>query len=147
MCIPVQLSESLIKIPNATICQNFKDHFCNFLSKYSFDRNAWDTCREKSEIDKSYVGQIFIDSLKTPVMNDKTKRVLIKMFWWMKNNNYKTITEESLVHDPKYLLSNLGGTLSLFIGYSLFDILVKILDHLFEYFPLQKFTTFFAKKY
>ena len=44
------------------------------------------------------------------------------------NANFKNIYTEKLVYDTRELMSGVGGTLSLFIGYSIFSIYTQIID-------------------
>ena len=107
------------------------DHFCNFFKKYRFFSNSWNICRLKFEIEKSYTGETIFQDLTVPKMDKNRKQLLIKLFWFVESG-YTTITQEILLHDPKYLLATLGGALSLFIGYSVFDVLVYNLDEIFD---------------
>ena len=61
---------------------------------------------------------------------DLKKRTLLKIFWQFPTNK-KLISQEVLVFDWKYLMASIGGTLGLFIGYSLFDMFSVIIDTVF----------------
>ena len=65
----------------------------------------------------------------------KGKKVL--RIEWKFASNFKTIHEEKLVYDGKYLMAWLGGSLSIFIGVSCYDICSEIID-LFLYFLLKR---------
>jgi hypothetical protein len=56
----------------------------------------------------------------------KGKKVL--RIEWKFASNFKTIHEEKLVYDGKYLMAWLGGSLSIFIGVSFYDICSEIID-------------------
>ena len=47
---------------------------------------------------------------------------------WKFLSNMKTIYEEKLVYEAKNLIAWMGGSLSIFVGMSIFDILNQIVD-------------------
>ena len=51
----------------------------------------------------------------------------------MYKNQEKTITEEILVYDTPTMISQIGGILSLFLGFSFFSIVCDLMELLCEY--------------
>jgi hypothetical protein len=51
----------------------------------------------------------------------------------MYKNQEKTITEEILVYDTPTMISQIGGILSLFLGFSFFSIICDLMELLREY--------------
>ena len=51
----------------------------------------------------------------------------------MYKNQEKTITEEILVYDTPTMISQIGGILSLFLGFSFFSIICDLMELLCEY--------------
>ena len=65
-----------------------------------------------------------------PLTNQKNVSVdLIVMY----KNQEKTITEEILVYDTPTMISQIGGILSLFLGFSFFSIICDLMELLCEY--------------
>ena len=62
---------------------------------------------------------------------DIKTRTLLKIFWQFPTNK-KLISQEVLVFDWKYLMASIGGTLGLFIGFSVFDMFSIIIDTIFN---------------
>ena len=62
-----------------------------------------------------------------------TKGIKVLRIEWKFASNIRTIHEEKLVYEGKYLMAWLGGALSIFIGLSLFDICSQIIDLLLYY--------------
>ena len=65
------------------------------------------------------------------INEDIKERTLLKIFWQFPTNK-KLISQEVLVFDWKYLMASIGGTLGLFIGFSVFDMFSLIIDTIFD---------------
>ena len=65
------------------------------------------------------------------INEDIKERTLLKIFWQFPTNK-KSISQEILVFDWKYLMASVGGTLGLFIGFSVFDMFSIIIDTIFN---------------
>ena len=62
-----------------------------------------------------------------------TKGIKVLRIEWKFASNIRTIHEEKLVYEGKYLMAWLGGALSIFIGLSFFDICSQIIDLILYY--------------
>ena len=58
---------------------------------------------------------------------ESTLKVLMRIMYGVQSD-YKNIYKEKLVYDYKDLLAGMGGTLSLFIGFAIFNIYEDLLD-------------------
>ena len=124
-CVPV-LFEGLFE-PPFKLCSNFKDHFCVIYNGYL--TKQLNRCGN-IPIQSSYKGEAIFKSGVSLLHNTETirKTILFKQ-WWRFYSDDVTIQEEIDVYELKYLVASLGGILSLFIGYSIFNILDIIIEN------------------
>ena len=121
-CIPILLSS--IGNTIADVCLNYEDENCAIkLHDETKFYDKFNNCLNQKTRLTYYTGTIkVLDTIGSKGKN-KILRLNVKMASYFKN-----VYMEKYVYDIKDLMSGVGGTLSLFIGYSIFSIYTQIID-------------------
>ena len=80
---------------------------------------------------KSHIFNSDLQLIKGSLLTDQ-QNVSVDLIVMYKNQE-KTITEEILVYDTPTMISQIGGILSLFLGFSFFSIICDLTELLREY--------------
>ena len=69
-----------------------------------------------------------ISIVKDYALGDKKDSMVLVMMKY--KDNEKTTHEEKLIYDFPDMVSQLGGILSLFLGFSVFSVICDVIDHI-----------------
>lgn len=141
-CIPTIFS-SLFDASIFKECPDFDSHFCAIEDLFSYVYERAFQCTN-SGVEKYFEGTLdvgngisYTDFLNNNSWNeagndDERSRTLLAMKWIF-TSPYVTDSEVELVYDAKDLVAWLGGTIGLFVGYSIYDLFSQIIDLVFNY--------------
>ena len=125
-CIPYILKSWY---PNLEICSTIEDHFCqstfyNRMELVEIEDQKNELCSPK-KVNK-YRGRTTFTFNNEPTYNVSSLR-----FYFAFESMSKKINEEHVIYDVFGMIGSLGGSLSLFIGFSFFDYGCKMVNKLF----------------
>lgn len=127
-CIPYLLKSWY---PDLEICATIKDHFCqttfyNRMELVEVGDQKNDSCFPKTV--NKYRGRTTYTFNNEPTYNVSALR-----FYFAFESMSKKINEEHVIYDVFGMIGSLGGSLSLFIGFSFFDYGCKMVNKLFNH--------------
>ena len=131
-CVPVQFS-SFVNLPT---CHSLDEHLCAFGPILHYiNHQTTKICNSKNSNSKKYYTGLHyfksglgVDRNSVSLHKNTTKGKKVLRIEWKFASNIRTIHEEKLVYEGKYLFAWLGGSLSIFVGLSFFDICKVIID-------------------
>ena len=72
---------------------------------------------------------VFKSAVQTSILQQNTEYNESMVFVWIRYNSFeKTIYKEVLIYDTSGFLNQLGGVISLFLGFSIFTLICDLLD-------------------
>ena len=146
-CIPTIFS-SLFDASIFKECPDFDSHFCALEDLFSYVYERVFQC-SNSGVEKYFEGTLdvgngisytnFLNNTSwNNAGNDEERSRTLLAMKWIFTSPYVTDSEVELVYDAKDLVAWLGGTIGLFVGYSIYDLFSQIIDLVFN--SISRFT-------
>ena len=134
-CVPVQYS-SFVNSTDLPTCKSLDEHLCaNGQIFHYINHQTTRICNSMNSNSKKYYtglhyfrSELGVDRNSVSLHENNTKGKKNLRIEWKFASNIRMIREEKLVYEGKYLIAWLGGSLSIFIGLSFFDICSQIID-------------------
>lgn len=134
-CVPVQYS-SFVNSTDLPTCQSLDEHLCaNGQIFHYINHQTTKICNSMNSNSKKYYkglhyfrSELGVDRNSVSLNKELAKVKKVLRIEWKFASNMRTIHEEKLVYEGKYLIAWLGGSLSIFIGLSFFDICIQIIN-------------------
>ena len=124
-CLPVQMKGFQYVSTSLINCSKLEDEVCNggpkvWDSLHDQFPNCLDPCKVRMYKDSR------IESIEP--MYEKGGQTTVN--FELVKNNIRQIEEETLIYDTNDMIGAVGGSLGLFLGFSIFDVICKCLDNL-----------------
>ena len=135
ICVPIQYS-SFVNSAELPTCKRLDEHLCAHGQIFHYiNHQTTKICNSMNSNSKKYYkglhyfrSELGVDRNSFSLQKNVTKGKKVLRIEWKFASNIRMIREEKLVYEGKYLFAWLGGSLSIFIGLSFFDICSQIID-------------------
>ena len=120
--------------PDVEVCQTKKDHFCQGISSFEAMQDVQLEMLQTQNVScYPKVTQKYSGRSSYTFNNEPKTEGHSLMFYFAFEAMYKKIKEEHVIYDVFGMIGSLGGSLSLFIGFSFFDYGCKMVNKLFNH--------------